>query len=172
MKEIDSITKERIHRKKMEILENRRKRKLFYSDDKTPGAASKTKKKRTVAKVKDIVDNSHSSKMEKARKRTMKMIVLDKYDIRDKIEALRAYCVDSKLFEKPGCPDMVRLQVSFSKPVSQSSTKPIAVRLPHSLFDRKLVKPTSVLLVSNDLKMDQPTTTFCTENKIKVWSIE
>lgn len=163
----EQLSKDRILKKKQQILEQRRKKKLFYSDD------AAAQKKKTTAKViekkEDLAQfvKNKSCRLDKIEKRTKFLVSLDKYHVRDTVEALRAYYVENFQQAAPNN-DVLHLTVTISKPLAQATIKPICVPVSHPVYAEKFGSLSALVTRNKDGRLDEGFRAFCDKNRIKV----
>jgi hypothetical protein len=162
----DDQFKQKVTKKKNEIYDKLKKKKLFHG--------SQTIEKKEIENKKIIVKKAENSdffkfssnKLSKIKKQTQFLVKLDKYDVRDKIEALKAYFVESKEKEQ-GLSDTVRVTITLSKLLQQVTMRPIKIPLHHSIYPRG--PDTLIALVVPDwFKPPEGWSDFTMSNRIKV----
>lgn len=167
--------------RKAQILAQRQKKKLFHS--KNPILASK--KERQVQKViarknlpktsatpgsdADLLMRETSSRIHKIRKQTMFLVKLDKYAVRDAVEALRAYHAEfTEQKEHAGRrDDVVELVITVSKVLAKVTLKPIKVPVVHPLHTPEQRGLTCLLHKDNDKRVEA-IKEFCSANRVQV----
>ena len=163
----DQHFKDRILKKKQQILDQRKKKKLFYSDDPAD------KKKRTAAKVIEKKEDlakfvkNKSCKLDKIEKRTKFLVTLDKYRVRDTVEALRAFYVENYQESAPNN-DTIHLMVTISKPLAQATIKPISLPVFHPIYAEKFGSLSALITRNKDSRINEGFRVFCEKNRIKV----
>ena len=159
--------KDRVSKKKQLILDQRRKKKLFYSDD----AAAKKKKSnlKVIEKKEDLTQfiKNKSCKLDKIEKRTKFLVTLDKYRVRDTVDALRAYYVENYQEISPNT-DMIHLMITISKPLAQATIKPISVPVFHQIYAEKYGSLSALVTRNKDSRINEGFRAFCEKNRIKV----
>lgn len=154
--------------RKSQLLAKRQKKKLFHS--KNPLLVSK--KERVVKKViaaknakasaptpgndVDLLMRETSNKIEKIRKHTKFLVSLDKYAIRDRVEALRAYLADSSEGKAHSGrrDDIVDLVITISKVLAKVTVKPVKVPVVHPVHSPENKGVTALICKDNDKRID------------------
>jgi hypothetical protein len=167
--------------KKAQILARRQKKKLFHSTN--PLLVSK--KERQVQKViakknlsksaptpggdKDLLMRDTSSKMQKIRKQTLFLVQVDKYAVRDAIEALRGFHEDmAELKDHTGRrDDLVELVITISKVLAKVTLKPIKVPVVHAIHTPEQ-KGLSCMLHRDNNKKIEGMKGFFSANRVQV----
>lgn len=154
--------------KKSQLLAKRQKKKLFHS--KNPLLASN--KDRIVRKViatkkisqsmplpgndVDLLMRDTSSRIDKIRKHTKFLVAVDKYAVRDRLEALRSYqseCSENR--ERVGRrDDIVDLVITVSKVLAKVTVKPVKVPIVHAVHAPEQKALTALIIKDNDKSID------------------
>lgn len=117
------LNMKRILIKKRQVKENSRK---FYENAASIAAQKKKNTQKVIMKKEELknFNKTVTSKIKRIRKRTLQMIPLDKYHIRDCVVALKAfYANEVKREENRG--DTIRIQVIVSNKMDKITLKPI-----------------------------------------------
>lgn len=167
--------------RKAQILAQRQKKKLFHS--KNPLLASKKERQvqKVIAKKKvsaagpapggdaDLLMRETSAKIEKIRKQTVFLVKLDKFAVRDCVEALRAFHADAaENKEHAGRrDDVVELVITTSKVLAKVTLKPIKVPVVHALHTPEQ-KGIACLIHREGDKKIEAIKEFCAANRVHV----
>lgn len=167
--------------KKAQLLAQRQKKKLFHSKN----SLLVSKKEKIVKKIiatksssqirapagndENLLLRETSSKIEKIRKHTKFLINLDKYAIRDRVEALRAYFTEKTESKERLArnEDLIELVITISKVLAKVTIKPLKIPVVHPVQSPEQ-KGLSVLVVKDSQIIGEEMKDFAKSNRVSV----